>query len=157
MPNEDLILMEQQIKEYKSKPSIDFEQVSKKGGVETPKTDDARSIVHDAFGSAVVFQAQNNEEVKQELLDTADVTIHNELNAIKSRAEAEDKRAHFENKKGACECFGYNEETTEKWAVSLMSFWHNIATAIWIVSGFITFAPVIFIGKKLPVMIKSTW
>ena len=69
----------------------------------------------------------------------------------------EDKAAYFRNKKGACECFGYNEETTEKWAVKVMNFWHNIMTAIWLCLGFFTFAPITFIAKKMTVIFKKTW
>lgn len=60
-----------------------------------------------------------------------------------------------DNKKSACECFGYEEENTEKWAVKLMKVWHNCITAIWIFIGMFTFAPVTFLAKKLN--IKKTW
>lgn len=117
----------------------------------------AKQLVSDAFGAAIVDRVQSNENVQEELLDSADTVIHNELNAIKARADREDKETHFNNKKGACECFGYNEATTEKWAVNLMNFWHNVMTAIWLFIGFFTFAPITFIAKKIKVIFKQAW
>jgi hypothetical protein len=95
--------------------------------------------------------------VQNTLLDSAEKVIKNKTDAIRARAELEDKTAHFHNKKGACECFGYNEESTEKWAVDVMSLWYNVATAIWLLVGFFTFAPIAFVAKKITVIFKKTW
>lgn len=117
----------------------------------------AGEMVEHAFNEAVVATVKNDERVQCELLEGAEKVIHNKTSEIKARAEMEEKEAHFNNKKGACECFGYNETTTEKWAVSVMGMWHNIITALWIVLGMFTFAPVTFVAKKLSVIIKNTW
>lgn len=117
----------------------------------------AGDMVEQAFNIAVVETVRNDKTVQSELLEGAEKIIHNKTSEIKARAEMEEKEAHFNNKKGACECFGYNETTTEKWAVSIMGFWHNIITAIWIVLGMFTFAPITFVAKKISVIIKNTW
>lgn len=81
----------------------------------------AGELVERAFEQAVVNQVVNNDTVQNELLKSAEQVIHSKTSAIKSQAELEDKTIHFNNKKGACECFGYNEATTEKWAVNYMN------------------------------------
>lgn len=117
----------------------------------------ASDMVEHAFTQAVVATVKNDEKVQSEIIHNAEKVIHNKTSEIKARAEREAKEAHFNNKKSACECFGYNETTTEKWAVSLMGIWHNIVTALWIVIGMFTFAPIIFVAKKLNVIIKTAW
>ncbi len=117
----------------------------------------AGEMVEKAFSEAVCVTVRNDEKVQNEIMHGAEKVIHNKTQAIKDRAEIEAKEAHFNNKKSACECFGYNEASTEKWAVSLMGIWHNIITAIWILIGMVTFAPVTFVAKKLGVLIKSAW
>jgi hypothetical protein len=121
------------------------------------ETQTAGEMVEKAFTQAVVATVTNDEKVQTEILAGAEKVIQNKTEEIKARAEREAKEAHFNNKKSACECFGYNETTTEKWAVSLMGVWHNVVTAIWIVIGMFTFAPVTFVAKKLSVIIKTAW
>lgn len=156
--NEDLDIIEKQIAERKAVaevPAIKFNNPAPTDSVSA--NDKASQLVESAFGQAIVARVNENQDIQEELLNSADTVVRNKLNAIKSRADAEDKEAHFNNKKGACECFGYNETTTEKWAVNTMNVWHNIMTAIWLFIGFFTFAPVTFIAKKIAVIFKKAW
>lgn len=117
----------------------------------------ASELIDTAFNQAVITKIAESDDVKSDLLNTAEKVIKNQTDAISSDAEAASKKAHFNNKKGACECFGYNEETTEKWAVNVMNVWHNVMTAIWMFIGFFTFAPITFVAKKISVIFKKTW
>jgi len=117
----------------------------------------ASDLVGQAFQQAVVHQVANDVEVQDKLLDSAKEVINNRVDAIKTQAETESKKANFNNKKGACECFGYNEDTTERWAVETMNGWHNVMTGIWIVIGAVTFAPITFVAKKIKVILKASW
>ena len=148
--------MEEEKNEIKTLEEIKF-NLDKKKEEEAPKPDKAGAMVEAAFEQAVVVQVQNDEEVQKQLLEGAKNTVQNKVDAIKERAELEAKEAHFNNRRDACECFGYNEKTTEKWAVNYMNFWHNIFTAIWITIGMVTFAPITFIGRKIKVIFKATW
>ena len=123
----------------------------------TEQPQKAGDMVEQAFSAAVVATVANNEKVQSDIVEGAEKVIQNKTSAIKAQAELEAKEAYFNNKKGACECFGYNETTTEKWAVNLMALWHNIATAIWIFIGMFTFAPIIFVSKKIRVLVKHAW
>ena len=125
---------------------------------QAPKpTATAGELVEEAFSHAIVSQVTHNEELQQELLESADKVIQSKVSAIKAEAEREDKETNFNNKKGACECYGFNETTTPKWAVNFMNFFHNIFIILWIVTGSFTFAPIVFVGKKITVIIKKTW
>lgn len=137
-------------------PVISFERPAEKREVQASR-DTTQQLVEAAFNQAVIQRVATDESVQKDLLDSAGKVVKNKTEAIKERADLEDKTAFFNNKKGACECFGYNEETTEKWAVKVMSLWHNIMTAIWLFIGFFTFAPITFVAKKIMVIFKKTW
>lgn len=91
------------------------------------------------------------------------ITINEEENTESVEVEAhladetEAKEADSKNIKVACECFGYNEEGTEEWAVRAMAIWHNVITGFWIALGMLSFAPVTFISRKLNGLIEKTW
>ena len=65
------------------------------------------------------------------------------------------KKANFNNKKDACESYGFNEKTTPIWATKFMSTGYSIMLAIWLFIGSFTFMPVIFIAKKMSVGLKK--
>lgn len=156
--NEDLDIIEKQIAERKAVAEVPVIKFNNPAPVDDVSANDrASQLVESAFSQAIINQVNENKELQEELLDSADAVVRNKVNAIKSLADAEDKETHFNNKKGACECFGYNETTTEKWAVNTMNVWHNIMTAIWLFIGFFTFAPVTFIAKKIAVIFKKAW
>jgi len=148
--------MEEEKQEIKPIEEIKF-NLEKKKEEEVKKPDNAGALVDSAFQQAVVVQVQNDEDVQKQLLDGAKKAVQNKVDAITERTEQEAKEAYFDNRKDACACFGYNEKTTEKWAVNYMNWWHNFFTAIWITIGMVTFAPITFIGRKLKVIFKQTW
>jgi len=117
----------------------------------------SENLVGQVFNQAIVEQVKNNADLQGAMLDTAKQYTKTKMEVIKNTVDTEDKKAYFDNKKDACSCFGYEEATTEKWAVKYMNLWHNIMNAIWITIGWVTYAPITFIGKKLKVIIKQTW
>lgn len=166
MNNTDLEAIEREIAERKNAvatveekpvaPVIQFEKNTEKKAFTNGK-DTACELVGNAFNQAIVHKVTTDTNLQNEMLDIAGNVVKNKTNAIKERADQEDKEAYFNNKKNACECFGYNEATTEKWAVKVMNFWHNIMTAIWLFIGFFTFAPITFVAKKITVIFKKSW
>lgn len=167
--NEDLTEIEREIQARKNSqavvtvggetpavPALTFEKPVEKRQNQTAR-DTTTELVENAFNQAVIHRVATDESVQADLLDSAEKVVKNKTNAIRERADLEDKTAYFQNKKGACECFGYNEETTEKWAVKMMNFWHNIMTALWLLIGFFTFAPITFVAKKITVIFKKSW
>lgn len=155
---DDLTTIQAEIERRKAAPSVPKIDFSKKEEAPpSPTSDRAGELVEEAFGQAVVAQVQNNSDVQRDLLGNAEKVVKSKVEAIKSRVDQEDKEAHFNNKRNACECFGYNEATTEKWAVNVMNAWHNVMTAIWICVGFLTFAPITFVAKKITVIFKKSW
>lgn len=167
MDNTDLDAIEKEIAERKLNevatveqktvaPVISFEKPVEKQE-EKKASDKAGELVENAFNQAIVHEVVNNENLQSEMLNIAGTVVKNKTHAIKERADQEEKEAYFNNRKGACECFGYDETTTEKWAVGYMNFWHNIFTAIWISIGCFTFAPITFIAKKIKVIFNKAW
>lgn len=168
MDNDDLKAIEKEIAERKARamtvaggktptvPAISFETPAEKRENRAAQ-DKAGELVESAFNQAIVHKVATDEAVQTDLLNSAGKIIKNKTNAIKERAQQEEKAAYFNNRKGACECFGYDETTTEKWAVNVMNLWHNIMTAIWILFGCFTFAPITFVAKKINVIFKKTW
>lgn len=125
--------------------------------VEVRQDDPAGQLVEQAFSQAVISKVANDEKIQEKLLDSAEQVIDNKVDAIKNRAEEESTTTYFNNRKGACECFGYDEKATKKWAVKLMDTWHNVMTCIWLFIGFFTFAPITFVAKKIKVIFKASW
>lgn len=163
-PTEVAVQFQQPQDNQTAMPTINFNGGDIPGSMLTPSNQPmeapgkrAGDLVERAFEQAVVNQVVNNQDVQSDLLKSAEQVIHSKTSAIKSQAALEDKAVHFNNKKGACECFGYNETTTEKWAVNYMNVWHNIMTAIWVTIGMVTFAPITFIAKKIKVIFKVAW
>lgn len=136
----------------KSKPTQNAVNDSEK-----PIQQGAGDLVEQAFNQAVIATVTNDEKVQSDIMHGAEKVIQNKTSKIKAEAELEAKEAHFNNKKGACECFGFNETTTPKWAVNIMGFWVGVLTAIWILIGMVTFAPVTFVAKKVSVIFRKTW
>lgn len=53
------------------------------------------------------------------------------------------------------ECFGLKEEKTEKWLYKCVKIWYYFMSFVWFLFGAVTFAPVIFIGNKLNVVVDD--
>ena len=114
-------------------------------------------MVEQAHAAATAVLITNSDPIKKEIIQGAEKVVKNKTKAITERSELEAKKALFESNKGACACFGFDEETTERWAVTTMKIWNGVMTFLWILAGSITFAPVVFISGKLGCIIKKTW
>lgn len=55
----------------------------------------------------------------------------------------------------ALDCFGWKEVKTEKWLIKLAKIWYCLASVLWFIFGAFTFAPVVFISKKVNVIFKN--
>ena len=128
-----------------------------KEGLEVVKKDKKDELVDSMFEQAVVHEVTNNEELKGKVLETAKDFVNTKADIIRTNVNTEQKEANFNNKKDACESYGFNEKTTPIWATNMMTFGYNIMLAIWLFIGSFTFMPVIFIAKKIAVGLKRTW
>lgn len=124
---------------------------------ESPVADGKELLVQEMFEQAVVHEVTTNEELKSKVLDTAKKFTDTKMKVIEKNVDSEHKEANFNNKKDACESYGFNEKTTPIWATNFMSVGYSIMLAIWLFVGTFTYMPVIFITKKLSVGIKHTW
>ncbi len=92
-------------------------------------------LIEHSLGQAIKHKVITDDKIQERLLNTADKVIDNAMNEAESEAETADKKAYFNNKKSACECWGYDEDTTDKRFVKLMSIIHSIFTTVWIAIG----------------------
>lgn len=53
------------------------------------------------------------------------------------------------------DCFGMEEEKTEKWLGKCVKFWFCCMSFLWFLFGALTFAPVIFISNKVNVIFND--
>lgn len=155
MKNDDLAQIEQMILDRKQVELLPASEIVSESSA--PTQDHAGMLVESAFNQAVVHKVATDESVRDDLLESAGDVIRAKTNAIRERADTEEKTALFHNKRGACECFGYTEDTTEKWAVRFMGAWHCVMTLLWIVIGMLSFAPIVFVAKKIVVIFKNTF
>lgn len=125
--------------------------------VEEKPQDGKDLLVQEMFEQAVVHEVASNEELKSKVLDTAKKFTDTKMKVIEKNVDSEHKEANFNNKKDACESYGFNEKMTPIWATNFMSIGYSIMLAIWLFVGTFTYMPVIFITKKLSVGIKHTW
>lgn len=119
--------------------------------------DKKNELVEQMFEQAVVHQVANDEELKGKVLDTAKQFTETKMQTIETNVNTEFLEANFNNKKDACESYGFNEKTTPVWATKVMSWGYNVMLAIWLFVCTFTLMPVIFITKKISVGLKKTW
>jgi hypothetical protein len=55
----------------------------------------------------------------------------------------------------ALTCFGWSETKTPKWLIKCAHFWYGTMSFFWFVLGALTFAPIIFMQKKVNVIFKD--
>lgn len=55
----------------------------------------------------------------------------------------------------ALTCFGWSETKTPKWLIKCAHFWYGTMSFFWFVFGALTFAPIIFMQRKMDVVFKS--
>lgn len=122
-----------------------------------PEKDTKSNLVNQAFDQAVVSSIETDDSLKDNMMATAKVFTRTKMQKIITDVDTEHKKAVFNNKKDACESYGFDEETTPIWATNLMAKGYNVVLAIWLFIGTFTFMPIIFISKKIQVGVKKTW
>lgn len=119
--------------------------------------EDKLSLVDKGVDAAIVHKITNDDDVKSRLLDTANDIINNKLDEKQNDSERDKKRAALENNKDACDLYGIDEKTVPIWVVKAAKIVQDFWYMVWIIIGFVTTAPVVFLSKKLSVVFKRTW
>lgn len=82
--------------------------------------------------------------------------IFNKTNVKKSEAEVSEMPETNEDfTETALNCFGWEKENTEKWLVKCAKVWLILVSFLYFLFGAMTFAPIIFIEKKIRPLIKD--
>lgn len=121
------------------------------------KEEDKLSLVDRGVDAAIIHKMTSDNDVKSRLLDTANDIINNKLDEKQNDSERDKKRAALENNKDACDLYGIDEKTVPIWVVKVAKIVQNFWYVVWIIIGFATTAPVVFLSKKLAVVFKRTW
>lgn len=121
------------------------------------KEEDKLSLVDRGVDAAIIHKITNDDDVKSRLLDTANDIINNKLDEKQNDSERDKKRAALENNKDACDLYGIDEKTVPIWVVKAAKIVQDFWYIVWIIIGFATTAPVVFLSKKLAVVFKRTW
>ena len=119
--------------------------------------EDKLSLLDRGVDAAIVHKITNDDDVKSRLLDTANDIINNKLDEKHNDSERDKKRAALENNKDACDLYGIDEKTVPIWVVKAAKIVQDFWYIVWIIIGFATTAPVVFLSKKLSVVFKRTW
>lgn len=158
MDNEILELQTkfEQVKSNENAMNV-FEQKKEEIANAPVKVDEKGKLVEDMFKDGIKYQVAHNSELQEQVLETAKTYTNTKMQIIQTDVDTEYKEAVFNNRKDACESYGFNETTTPVWATKIMSIGYSIMLAIWLLVGSFTFMPVIFIAKKMAVGLKKTW
>lgn len=143
----------EEIKKNEELGDVVFERQEK----QVPVPDAYSDLVEQGVNAAVIHKIKNDDKVKEELLKTADTVIGTKIEKKKNIAEKEEKQAIFENNKDACDLYGIDEKTVPKWVVKIAGKVQNFWYAIWLIVGFFTTAPIVFLSKKIAVVFKRMW
>lgn len=131
--------------------------VQTKSSTQEDHPDDVRDLVDKGIGAAVVAKIQNEESTQKSFMTTAEKIVKTQLNRASNDAEKDEKAAMLANNKDACDLYGIDEKTVPQWVVrcakKVQDFWY----AVWLIVGFFTTAPVVFLSKKIKVIFKKTW
>ena len=149
----DAELEKRALAKQEQKPLISFEKPA-----ETPKNNaETKELVDKGIQAAVIHKLQNEEETQKKFLDAANKIVDTNVSRATNEAEKDEKQAIFENNKDACDLYGIDEKTVPKWVVKgakrVQDFWY----AMWLIIGFFTTAPIVFLSKKVKVVLKKTW
>ena len=112
-------------------------------------------LIDSMFKDGIKYQVANNQDLQNKVLETAKTYTETKMKVIETNVDTENKEAHFNNKKDACESYGFNEKTTPIWATNVMSFGYSLMLGLWLFIGSFTFI-IIFIAKKISVGLKKT-
>lgn len=135
--------------------SIDFSSKNEKA-IEEKKSNNLH-LIDEGINAAVVHKIKTDETVQAQMLDTADKLIGNKLEQAHNDSEREKKEAVFKNNKDACDLYGIDEKTVPTWVVRGAKMAHSFWYVVWLIVGFFTTAPIVFLAKKITVILKRTW
>ena len=99
------------------------------------------------------------EKPKRDISEILTPKTNDEGESEEKVEEKEQEIEYFESKEdfgtNALSCFGWKEDKTDKWLIKCAHIWYGAMSFFWFLFGAITFAPIIFISKKVKVIFKN--
>ena len=116
----------------------------------------------DIEGEEMEESISNNEEIeKAEENPVEESPETEEKGEKKANAKEKSKRNDIQVETpeevsfNALTCFGWSETKTPKWLIKCAHFWYGTMSFFWFIFGALTFAPIIFMQKKVNVIFKD--
>lgn len=123
---------------------------------------EARTLEDILTPKNVVNDEENEEETREEMSDNdADIGKDDVLGdtAVENAHKSVNKDIKIESREegsfNALTCFGWSETKTPKWLIKCAHFWYGAMSLFWFIFGALTFAPIIFMQKKVSVVFKG--
>lgn len=119
---------------------------------------EARTIEDILTPKNVINDEETREEAGENDVDVGkddvsdDNTTENAQKSVKKDIKIESRE---EGSFNALTCFGWSETKTPKWLIKCAHFWYGAMSFFWFIFGALTFAPIIFMQKKVDVVFKS--
>lgn len=105
--------------------------------------------------AAVALQDEN---LLGKMRAAATDVVQKKVDTVVKKATGENNEASSELEEEAIACFGYKPgKSIRKWQTQWAGYYHSILSAIWMFVAMFTFAPVVFIAKKVHTAAKVTW
>ena len=136
---------------------IEFSKKQKEEIQPVQTQNESLGLVDEGIKAAVVHKIKNDETVQERMLNAADTLIDNKLEEASNESERQKKEAVFKNNKDACDLYGIDEKTVPTWVVRGAKMAHSFWYVVWLIIGFFTTAPIVFLAKKITVILKRTW
>ena len=156
MMNNELSKMIEQEKSVIEQENLAIDFSKKEEKTEEKKSGNLH-LIDEGINAAVVHKIKTDESVQSRMLDTADKLIGNKLQQAHNDSEREKKEAVFKNNKDACDLYGIDEKTVPTWVVKGAQAAHAFWYVVWLIVGFFTTAPIVFLAKKIKVIFNKTW
>ena len=99
------------------------------------------------------------ESANEEQADESENESVENVENVQDDKNSKPKEIKIESKEessfNALTCFGWSESRTPKWLIKCAHFWYWAISFLWFIFGAMTFAPIIFIQKKIDVVFKD--
>lgn len=97
-------------------------------------------------------------ELRDKMQRSAATVVEKKVDTIVKKTFAENNLATSELEEEGLAIFGYQPgKSVRKWQVKWASIFHAVLSAIWMFVAMFTFAPIVFIARKLHNFVKVTW
>lgn len=117
--------------------------------------------IDNAIATAIQQETQvalQDADLRDKMQNAAASVIEKKVDTVVKKTVGENNLATSELEEEGLGIFGYQPgKSVRRWQVKWAATFHAVLSAIWMFIAMFTFAPVVFIAKKLHNFVKFTW